>query len=180
MSVLFFLLLLYALYIASIPFRVSTTLKPAQQLNRSLSRRSIISCWPVPALPALSLLLCDSLKAGRASFHPAKSFLSHSIDMRYPQRLQCILGVGCRLCYFADRRPRLRSRYSEEPSGLLPIPQAGAAKQKCAIVALGGFSSSSVHCCAAFRTIGHSGSRFSAALLAASLAALQYTDEAAP
>ena len=31
------------LYIASIPFRVSTTLKPAQQLNRSLSRRSIIS-----------------------------------------------------------------------------------------------------------------------------------------
>ncbi|EOD14958.1 hypothetical protein EMIHUDRAFT_197647 [Emiliania huxleyi CCMP1516] len=28
---------------------------------------------------------------------------------------------------------------------------------KCAIVALGGFSSSSVHCCAAFRTIGHSG-----------------------
>ena len=49
--------------------------------------------------------------------------------MRHPQRLQRILGVGCRLCYFANRRPRLRSRYSEEPSGLLPIPQAGAAKQ---------------------------------------------------
>ena len=29
------------LSIASIPFRVSTSLKPAQQLNRSLSRRSI-------------------------------------------------------------------------------------------------------------------------------------------
>ena len=49
--------------------------------------------------------------------------------MRYSQRLQRILGVGCRLCYFANRRPRLRSRYSEEPSGLLPIPRAGAAKQ---------------------------------------------------
>ena len=42
-SVLFFLPFLYALHIASIPFRVSTSLKPAQQLNRSLSRRSIIS-----------------------------------------------------------------------------------------------------------------------------------------
>ena len=37
------LLFLYALYIASIPFRVSTILKLAQQRNRSLSRRSIIS-----------------------------------------------------------------------------------------------------------------------------------------
>ncbi|EOD41908.1 hypothetical protein EMIHUDRAFT_194503 [Emiliania huxleyi CCMP1516] len=35
---LFFLPFLYALYIASIPFRVSTSLKPAQHLNRSLSR----------------------------------------------------------------------------------------------------------------------------------------------
>ena len=42
-SVLFLLPFLYALHIASIPFRVSTSLKPAQQLNRSLSRRSIIS-----------------------------------------------------------------------------------------------------------------------------------------
>ncbi|EOD27434.1 hypothetical protein EMIHUDRAFT_235766 [Emiliania huxleyi CCMP1516] len=53
-----------------------------------------------------------------------------------------------------------------------PAPRQ-APLSECAIVALGGFSSSSVHCCAAFRTIGHSGSRFSAALLAASLAALQ-------
>ncbi|EOD05002.1 hypothetical protein EMIHUDRAFT_220480 [Emiliania huxleyi CCMP1516] len=35
-SVLFLLPFLYALHIASIPFRVSTSLKPAQQLNRSL------------------------------------------------------------------------------------------------------------------------------------------------
>ncbi|EOD38387.1 hypothetical protein EMIHUDRAFT_224825 [Emiliania huxleyi CCMP1516] len=56
---------------------------------------------------------------------------------------------------------------------LLLISAKQAPLSKCAIVALGGFSSSSVHCCAAFRTIGHSGSRFSAALLAASLAALQ-------
>ena len=51
-------LLVCALHIASIPFRVSTTLKPAQQLNRSLSRRSIISlthfalCPPSPLPPA--------------------------------------------------------------------------------------------------------------------------------
>ena len=30
--------------------------------------------------------------------------------MRYPQRLQRILGVGCRLCYFADRRTNGRWR----------------------------------------------------------------------
>ncbi|EOD24701.1 hypothetical protein EMIHUDRAFT_206789 [Emiliania huxleyi CCMP1516] len=36
-SLLFLLPFLYALHIASIPFRVSTNLKPAQQLNRSLS-----------------------------------------------------------------------------------------------------------------------------------------------
>ncbi|EOD37717.1 hypothetical protein EMIHUDRAFT_252011 [Emiliania huxleyi CCMP1516] len=82
MSVLFFLLLLYALYIASIPFRVSTSLKPAQQLNRSLSRRSIISlthfarCRLSPLPPAWAAV---ASLAGRASFHPAKSFLSHSM-----------------------------------------------------------------------------------------------------
>ena len=42
-SVLFFLPFLYALHIASIPSRVSTILKLAQQRNRSRSRRSIIS-----------------------------------------------------------------------------------------------------------------------------------------
>ncbi|EOD28448.1 hypothetical protein EMIHUDRAFT_204322 [Emiliania huxleyi CCMP1516] len=56
--------------IASIPVRVSTILKPAQQLNRSLSRRSIISLTHFARCP---------LTAGRASFHPAKSFLSHSM-----------------------------------------------------------------------------------------------------
>ncbi|EOD31935.1 hypothetical protein EMIHUDRAFT_231175 [Emiliania huxleyi CCMP1516] len=101
MSVLFFLLLLYALYIASIPFRVSTSLKPAQQLNRSLSRRSIISlthfarCRLSPLPPAWAAV---ASLADRASFHPAKSFLSHSMQ---------------------------------------------APLSKCAIVALGGFSSSS-------------------------------------
>ncbi|EOD27143.1 hypothetical protein EMIHUDRAFT_205089 [Emiliania huxleyi CCMP1516] len=150
----------YALHIASIPFRVSTSLKPSQQLNRSLtSSLSWIHLCTAPV--AASATICKFLVT------PAPS------DMRYPQRLQRILGVGCRLGYFADRRPRLRSRYSEEPSGLLPkslFPRQ-APLSKCAIVALGGFSSSSVHCCAAFRAIGHSGSRFSAALalLAASL-----------
>ncbi|EOD37485.1 hypothetical protein EMIHUDRAFT_225331 [Emiliania huxleyi CCMP1516] len=82
MSVLFFLLLLYALYIASIPFRVSTTLKPAQQLNRSLSRRSIISLTHFarcPLSPLPPVWAAVAALAGRASFHPAKSFLSHSM-----------------------------------------------------------------------------------------------------
>ena len=43
------------------------------------SSHSPTGCWPAPASPPLSLLLRDSLKAGRASFHPAKSFLSHSM-----------------------------------------------------------------------------------------------------
>ena len=50
------LLFLYALHIASIPFRVSTNLKPAQQLNRSLSgRRSIISLTHFARCPPLLL-----------------------------------------------------------------------------------------------------------------------------
>ncbi|EOD27761.1 hypothetical protein EMIHUDRAFT_204715 [Emiliania huxleyi CCMP1516] len=98
-SLLFFLPFLYALYIASIPFRVSTILKPAQQLNRSL------------ASPLSWIHLCTAPVAASAT-----------------------------ICKFlVTRAPRQ------------------APLSKCAIVALGGFSSSSVHCCAAFRTIGHSG-----------------------
>ena len=57
--------------------------------------------------------------------------------MRYPQRLQRILGVGCRLGHFADRRPRLGSRYSEAGE-TFPAVRRGAQNSRSRSWGLGG------------------------------------------
>jgi len=106
------------------PLRSLPTVAAPSRLSRRRGPRS--SHWLL-ARPCVACVIPPlRLPQGRPSLFPppVKSFLSHSMCSSL-----FIIRAVASSCYFADRRPRLRSRYSEKPSGLLPIPQAGAAKQ---------------------------------------------------
>merc|ERR1712086_245896 len=124
------------------PLRSLPTVSAPSRLScRRGPRLRPTGCWPVPTLPPLSLLLRDSLKAGRASFHPAKSFLSHSmcsslfIMRAIASSLSCIhlctapVAASATTCKFlvtpVPRSLRLFSERSSTSAGNTP-PTAGA------------------------------------------------------